>query len=65
MHSVKHIIKRLVREDGGAAASEYAILVAFIAALIAVAVSKFDLGNTFAVAAGKVQTLIGTAPTTP
>jgi len=36
-----------LREESGASASEYAILVAFVAVAIYVAVVQFNLGNIF------------------
>jgi len=61
MTSINNLVARLVREEEGAAASEYAILVAVIAALIAVAIAQFDLGGIFAAAAGKVVALVNAA----
>ena len=59
MESMKNLMGRLVREEDGAAASEYAILVAVIAALIAVAVQQFNLGGIFKAAADNVIALVG------
>lgn len=52
------LILRLAREEEAASASEYAILVALIAAAIFSAVSLFNLGNIFQVVAGTVQNCV-------
>jgi len=62
MQTLKNLFVRLVREEEGAAAVEYAILVAFIAAAVAAAVALFDLGNIFSTVSSQVQSLIGSAP---
>lgn len=59
--ALKWKIRRLLRlliDDDGAAASEYAIVVAFVAVAIAAAVAQFNLGNLFEVVIAKVQALI-------
>lgn len=61
MENIKSLMGRLAREEEGAAASEYAILVAVIAALIAVAVGSFDLAGVFSGASDKVKALITAA----
>lgn len=61
MKKLKSLVVRLVREEEGAAAAEYAILVSFVAAAVAAAVSFFDLGNIFTTVSGKVVTLINSA----
>lgn len=58
MNSFKSFVARLAREEDGAAAAEYAILVALIAVAVSVAVAKFDLGAIFAQVSTKVQSLI-------
>lgn len=45
MTSIHDVIARLAREDEGASAAEYAVLVALIAAAVAVAVAAFNLGG--------------------
>jgi Flp pilus assembly pilin Flp len=50
---------RLIREEAGAAASEYAILVSLIAVAIAVAVIQFDLTGLFPAVAAKVLSAMG------
>jgi len=55
---MKALITRLLREEDGAAASEYAILVALIAVAIAAAVSQFNLGDIFTTVSTKVKNLI-------
>lgn len=59
MPSFHKFATRLSREETAAAASEYAIVVAFVAVAIAAAVAQFDLGNVFVVIATKVQGLLG------
>lgn len=61
MNAILSGFNRLVREEEGAAASEYAILVAFIAAAVALAVAAFDLGGIFGDVSAKVQALIAGA----
>ena len=56
---IKTLITRLVREEDGAAAAEYAILVAAVAAAVSVAVTKFNLSGIFTSVSTKVSTLIG------
>jgi len=65
MKSIQNMFTRLVREEEGAAAAEYAILVAFIAVAVAAAVALFDLGGIFTSVGDKVKDLIdgATAPT--
>ncbi|HJW24919.1 MAG TPA: hypothetical protein VJ576_08470 [Rhodocyclaceae bacterium] len=58
MKTLNELMLRLAREEDGAAASEYAILVAFIAVAVAAAVQLFDLGTIFETVGSKVQTLI-------
>lgn len=58
MKKMNDLAVRFMREEDGAAASEYAILVAFIAAAVALAVAKFDLGGIFEAVGTKVQNLI-------
>lgn len=45
MRSTAKILARLVREDDGAAAAEYAVLVALIVVAVAAAVLAFNLGG--------------------
>lgn len=61
MKKLSELARRFVREEDGAAASEYAILVAVIAALIAAAVGSFDLAGVFSGASDKVKALITAA----
>ena len=65
MKTLKQAFLRLVREEDGAAAAEYAILVAFIAAAVAVAVVLFDLDTIFQTVSNNVQGWITSAPTAP
>lgn len=59
MRELKNLGLRLVREEGGAAASEYAILVAAIALAVSLAVTQFNLGDIFKAVSDKVKGLIG------
>jgi len=61
MKNQNSLMNRLIREDDGAAASEYAILVAFIAAAVAAAVALFNLNDIFGTVANKVKALINSA----
>ncbi|MCB1926837.1 MAG: hypothetical protein KDH17_02265 [Rhodocyclaceae bacterium] len=61
MNSIKNMATRLVREEDGAAASEYAILVAFIAVAVAAAVKLFNLGDIFTTLGTKVKGLVSGA----
>lgn len=61
MEMIRSLTARLVREEEGAAASEYAILVAFIAAAVAAAVALFNLGGIFSTVSAKVIALINSA----
>lgn len=55
---------RLILEDEGASASEYALLVAVIAAVIFIATSQFNLGNIFAIASQKVGNCVNSTGST-
>lgn len=61
MKQIKNLMTRLVREEDGAAAAEYAILVAFVAAAVATAVSAFDLGGIFGDVSTKVTALVASS----
>lgn len=52
------MMKQLVREEDGAAAAEYAILVALIASAVVAAVALFDLGGIFTQVGDHVKSLI-------
>ena len=54
MKSFKNAIVRLVKEEEGAAASEYAVLVALIVVAVAAAVALFNLGGIFTTVSEKV-----------
>lgn len=58
MKKMNDLVVRFLREEDGAAASEYAILVAVIAAAVAAAVKLFNLGDIFETVGTKVQGLI-------
>ena len=55
MKSIMMSIKRFARDEEGASASEYAILVAVLAAIIFIAVKQFDLNGIFSSAGNKVK----------
>ncbi len=55
------LIVRLVREEEGAAAAEYAILLAFVAAAVGLAVGQFNLGGIFTEVGTQITTLINSA----
>ena len=59
MKKIQSVMSRLLREEDGAAAAEYAILVAAVAAAVSVAVTKFNLSGIFTSVSTKVSTLIG------
>ena len=58
MEKISSFVGRLVHEEDGASASEYAVLVAIIIVAVAAAVSLFDLGNIFTAAGDKVKNCI-------
>ena len=58
MQEASEFVRSLARDENGASASEYAVLVAIIIIAIAAAVSLFDLGNIFVVVANKVQSCV-------
>lgn len=59
MKQFKNLVMRLVREEEGAAASEYAVLVALVVAAVATAVGLFDLGGIYTSVNTAVQTAMG------
>ena len=58
MKALKNALTRFVKEEEGAAASEYAVLVALIVAAVALAVAAFDLGGIFGDVSTKVKGLV-------
>lgn len=54
MNSIEHAIGRMIRDEDGAAASEYAVLVALIVVAVAAAVALFDLDTVFQTVSDKV-----------
>jgi Flp pilus assembly pilin Flp len=56
-----NFLKRFASEEEGAAAVEYAILVAVIAAAVYAAVTLFNLNTIFASVSNSVQGIITTA----
>ncbi len=64
MQMLKSVLVRLVREEDGAAAAEYAILVAFVAGAVAAAVHFFDLNGIFTSVSDKVTAWVDNAPNT-
>lgn len=61
MSELSTLVRRLAREEDGASASEYAILVAFIAVAVAAAVKLFNLNGVFTDLGGKVRSLVNGA----
>jgi Flp pilus assembly pilin Flp len=61
--TMRTLMTRLIREEEGAAATEYAILVAFVAAAVAAAVALFDLRTIFTTVSQNVLGWINSAPT--
>ena len=59
MKTLKNLMTRLVREDDGAAASEYAVLVALIVAAVALAVTQFNLSGIYTAVNTAVRTAMG------
>lgn len=57
------MMKRLMREEDGAAASEYAILVALIASAVMIAVNAFDLDGIYLAVSNHVKALVSGAAT--
>lgn len=57
---MKHLetLRHLIRDESGAAASEYAIVVAFVAAAIALAASQFDLRDAYKAITDKIMALL-------
>ena len=54
MKKLGHIFGSFAREEDGAAASEYAILVAIICVVVYAAVKVFNLNNIFGTVGNKV-----------
>jgi len=54
MKSLNNTLVRFVKDEDGAAASEYAVLVALIVVAVAAAVKLFNLGNIYTVVSQKV-----------
>ena len=59
MNSLKRLAVRFATEEDGAAASEYAILVALIAVAVYAAVKLFNLNTIFSTVGNKVQQCVG------
>ena len=59
MQSLKSLFIRLAREEDGAAATEYAILVALIAAALVIAISNFDIQGLYKTVNSKLAAIIG------
>lgn len=60
MELVKNTLIRFAQEEDGAAASEYAVLVALIVVAVAAAVALFDLGDIFTTVSNKVKACVNT-----
>ena len=58
MESPQEFFASLAREENGASASEYAVLVAIIIVAVASALSFFNLGNIYQTVADKVQNCV-------
>lgn len=58
MNPIPSTMRRLGRSEDGAAAAEYAIVVAFVAAAVAAAASEFDLRETFELMSNHVLNLV-------
>ena len=61
MSALSSMFKRLAKEEDGASASEYAILVAFVAVAVAAAVKLFNLNGVFTDLGTKVRNLVNGA----
>ena len=59
MKKVSNLLSRLVREEEGASATEYAILVALVAAAVATAVGTFDINGIYTTMRARVMTAMG------
>ena len=59
MTTLKRLAVRFAAEEDGAAASEYAILVALIAVAVYAAVKLFNLNTIFSTVGNKVQQCVG------
>lgn len=58
LHRMYILMIGVCEADHGAAASEYAVSLAFIAAAVAVAVSQFDLTLVFPALVAKITSLV-------
>jgi Flp pilus assembly pilin Flp len=58
MSEMKTLLQRLISEDDGAAASEYAVLVALIVVAVAAAVNLFNLGGIYTAVATRVTNCV-------
>ena len=58
---IKRFFSRLILEEDGAAASEYAILVAIVAVVVFAAVKLFDLNVIFQTVNNKVSGCVNAA----
>jgi Flp pilus assembly pilin Flp len=58
MQAIQNMVHRLVREEDGAAASEYAVLVALIVVAVAAAVALFNLGGIYQTVSTKVTNCV-------
>ena len=61
MEKISSFVGRFIREEDGAAASEYAVLVALIVVAVAAAVSLFNLDGIYEVVSGKVVGCVNSA----
>ena len=58
MNSIQKLAKRFVREEDGIVAVEYALIVAVIAGLVAIALTKMDFNTIYTNVSNKIKGLI-------
>lgn len=61
MEKFSMFVGRFIREEDGASASEYAVLVALIIVALAAAISLFNLENIFQTVSAKVIACVNNA----
>lgn len=54
MSSIIQLVSSYIRDEEGASASEYAVLVALVVVAVSAAVALFDLGGIFTIVNSKV-----------
>jgi Flp pilus assembly pilin Flp len=65
MQAISSLLQRLIDEESGASASEYAVLTAFIVAGVAAAVAAFDIQGIFTTLSDNINGFMASAPTAP